>query len=513
MPGSESRLKLCPRPVLVVWAVAVAIVVTTAQAASSDPFAGSWTSTDAAGSKQALVVTLGSTPGSYGITYRSDKSALCNNGPLAGYGTGAAGGAVLTGTMTFTCGQGSPLPNVPFALTSQLVDTIVDGFGVVWSRTPEPPPATGLKGRIVFASDRSGDLEIWTATADGGGLRRLTKTPGSDFSPQWSPDGTKIVFESDRDHPSADPAKVTDEIYVMNADGTGQKRLTSNNVEDWGPRWSPDGKRIVFAAGAPKAGDDLDVFVMNADGSGRKDLTPGPGRDFTPDWSPDGKRIVFASDDDGDYDLYVMNAEGKGVSKLFDGAADVTGPSWSPDGKLIAAQSFDPLTGEPDIVLASASGFPVVKLTSTLASECCAAWSPDGKRLLFVGERNGTADLFVMRASDGSGIRLAIGGDARDTTVDWTGLASTSAACTITGTGGPDKLLGTAKRDVICGLGGNDVLKGLKGNDVLRGGAGADQLQGGSGNDRLEGGAGTDSGNGGPGKDVCKTEKRWLCES
>jgi TolB protein len=489
----------------------------TAGAAGSERFGGTWISTDLDGSAQQLAIERLSAPGSYVVHYEDTKASLCANDRVYGTGLGQTAGAVLTGAITLTCPSGKQIPAVGFSFTSQAQNVLVDGLGVVWSR-PAPAPSAkglGLTGRIVFSSNRSGDFEIYTVNANGTGLRRLTAAPGTDTAPRWSPNGKRIVFESERDHQAATPLQVTSELYVMNADGTGQTRLTDNAVEDWGPDWSPDGTRIAFSRPGAAAGSDFDIHVMDADGSGVVDLTPGSSRDLSPAWSPDGTRIAFVSDAGGDYDLYTVAPTGGAVSKVVDGSASMGGPAWRPGGAWVSLTGFDLLSDRPDVYLAAATGFPVLRLTADLAWDCCARWSPDGGRIIFSSEReSGAGDLFVM-SPDGSDVRLLIGADGYDTTPDWTAATATAtgSGCTITGTSGKDTLVGTAKADVICGLGGNDTLKGWKGNDVLRGGAGNDALVGGAGNDRLEGGAGQDTANGGPGKDVCKTEKRWLCES
>ena len=145
-----------------------------------------------------------------------------------------------------------------------------------------------LTGKVVFSSDRSGGYEIHVMKAGGGGIARLTSAPGDDDSPAWSPDGSRIVFTSTRDHLEAGTGQGTTEVYVMKADGSGQTRLTSNASQDWGPRWSPDGKRIAFASNLTEPGNDFDIVVTSADGTGRVDLTPRAGRQFIPIWSRAG---------------------------------------------------------------------------------------------------------------------------------------------------------------------------------------------------------------------------------
>ena len=119
--------------------------------------------------------------------------------------------------------------------------------------------------------------------------------------PRVSPDGTQITFASPRDGALI-------EVYVMNADGTNQTRITFNpTANDDQPDYSPDGTKIVF--GINRDGN-AEIYVMQADGSEQKRLTSSPGLDRAPAWSPDGSRIAFESDRLTDLDIFVMNADG-----------------------------------------------------------------------------------------------------------------------------------------------------------------------------------------------------------
>lgn len=167
--------------------------------------------------------------------------------------------------------------------------------------------------RIVFDSERDGNREIYVMEADGSNKVRLTHHPGTDGYPSWSPDGEMIVFNSDRDGDG--------EIYVMAADGSGMRQLTHNEgALDQAARWSPDGRRITFFSNRDNESDirinESEIYVMDADGSNETRLTTARGWDFMPSWSPDGGFIVFDSQRDGRRSLYVMTANGFAQTKI-----------------------------------------------------------------------------------------------------------------------------------------------------------------------------------------------------
>jgi len=181
--------------------------------------------------------------------------------------------------------------------------------------------------RIAFVSNREGGFYlIFVMNADGLGVKALMATHSSvpnENSPTWSPDGKHIAFSSDTD------------IYVVNADGSNRVRLTNNTQSTSLGRvpsfselaWSPDGQHI--ASSYNRDGND-EIYVINADGSGLKRLTNNPASDQYPAWSPDSKRIAFASNRDGNYEIYVMNADGTGLNHLTNNSADDILPAWAP---------------------------------------------------------------------------------------------------------------------------------------------------------------------------------------
>lgn len=257
----------------------------------------------------------------------------------------------------------------------------VDGSGAM-TLTNRPlafdaHPAWSPDGsRIAFESTVDGRRAIWVMQADGQGLRRLTDLtgPAMETAPAWSPRGDRIAYASDRD---GNP-----EIYVVGVDGTGNRRLTDNPAGDAVPSWSPDGARIAFVSdrdGQPG------IWAMAADGSAPARLVPGPvDPGSKPAWAPDGRSIAFASDrDGGNLDVFVADTgAGAGApTKVIAGPSLDGEPAWSPDGtKLAFASDRD---GSPEVYVANRDGSNVTKVT-TRARSYTPAWAPDGKRLAYI---------------------------------------------------------------------------------------------------------------------------------
>ncbi len=139
-------------------------------------------------------------------------------------------------------------------------------------------------------------------------------------SPHWSPDGSQIVFSSNRGGDS--------EIYVMDSSGGNVRQLTNNDTSDYFPSWSPDGSQIAFAS---LREGNWDIYVMDTKGRNVGRLTEDSSVDWEPAWSPDGTRLAFSSDRDGDWEIFVMNLDGSGLSQLTDNAAADTQPAWRPN--------------------------------------------------------------------------------------------------------------------------------------------------------------------------------------
>lgn len=156
---------------------------------------------------------------------------------------------------------------------------------------------------------------------DGSGAANLTNSDDKDFAPQWSPDGSRIAFNSRRERAV--------DIYVMKADGSAEVNLTQHPANDSFPQWSPDGSRILFSSN--RAGTRQEIYSVDADGSSNPTrLTANDYEDFQPAWSPDGKHIVFIRFIDGSAEVYTMAADGSQQARLTHNKANEAQPIWSP---------------------------------------------------------------------------------------------------------------------------------------------------------------------------------------
>ena len=285
-------------------------------------------------------------------------------------------------------------------------------------------------GRIVFTSFRDGNPEIYVMDADGGNQENLTNHPAFDGAPDWSPDGTKIAFDSNRD---GGPSQ----IYVMDADGKNVFRLTEGRGQKRHPDWSPDGRKIAFSV------DDREdyIAVMDADGRNREKLED---EAWDPSWSPDGKQIAFVSAIDRLGEIYVIGVAGQGRERVTQNSVVKFNPSFSPDGRRIAYAEHPEPEGFYHIYVVGADGRNRVRITHNEESPSAPAWSPNGQVIAYYVWHGGWGHRTIhMMASNGRYIRqLSDGRDARDYNPDISplGLAVSPASKTSTTWGRLKKL-------------------------------------------------------------------------
>ena len=248
----------------------------------------------------------------------------------------------------------------------------------------------GRNGRIAYTKTVGGNLDVWTVLSDTASEARLTTDPASDQGPSWSPDGTKILFSSQRTG--------SGDIYVMNADGTNQTLLMGGSSADAKPQWSPDGTKIAFTrrVAATPSGTVLQVWVANADGSNPAVLTPDNTRNHDAsgeNWSPDGTHLVYTYEaGNATKGIWTMSADGSGQTRIYAGTSNYYGPSYSPDGTKIVCYCG----ATEDIATMNTDGSNFTQLT-TDSNSYGPAWSPDGTKITWVD----FSDVWVMN-SDGS---------------------------------------------------------------------------------------------------------------
>lgn len=268
---------------------------------------------------------------------------------------------------------------------------------------------TRRSGRIAYTRDQ----DVWVLFPDGRQVQ-LTEGPGRERQPAWSPDGTQLAFASDMSGEW--------DIYAINADGTNLRSITADAHTDWSPSWSPDGERLAFHSDRD---GNQDVYTMRSDGTHIVNLTEDNNdTDSYPAWSPDGSLIAFCSRRAPHrrfVELYVMDADGANPRQLTDHAAFVFHPDWSPSGEAIAYDFHVDGATAGEIFTFSLSDTSTENLTASDEDESEPAWSPDGSQIAYQvwRPRDTSSNLSVLDFGSMESIQVTFGESVHNTEPAW----------------------------------------------------------------------------------------------
>jgi len=204
--------------------------------------------------------------------------------------------------------------------------------------------------RVVFASERVGWWKIWLLELASNTFSQLTDASGAEYAPAWSPDGSKILFVSGRGGNS--------NIFLMSKDGADQTNLSRSSESETMPSWGSD-NRVYFSA---KKGDVYQIVSMSPDGTLRKVLTESKGDKLMPSLSPGGTTLLFYGNVDGDFEIYSMKLSTQKLNRLTHHPLMDIRPRWSSDGKKIVFERGDKKSNQ-HIYLMNADGSEVQQLT------------------------------------------------------------------------------------------------------------------------------------------------------
>ncbi len=270
------------------------------------------------------------------------------------------------------------------------------------SPTPPPPPATSVRGQIVFVSERLGFTSIHVMDANGTNQRLLVQHQGSfyDYAPAVSPDRRHLAFSSNREGPG------TDNIYLMHMDGSNLQRITSSrNAKNASASWFPDGRRLAFSS---NRSGRWQAYTMEADGDRVRQIIKSDQDIINVAVAPNGRVLAYTCGNE----LCLANPDGSDQRVLLRNGQRKDLLAWSPDSTLLAYSQ----------VSSGQTSLHVVDLRGTsrqiVAHGAWPTWSPEGTRLVFASDMYGAMNLFLYDFTNGE-IRRLTDTRAADYTPIW----------------------------------------------------------------------------------------------
>lgn len=247
---------------------------------------------------------------------------------------------------------------------------------------------------IVFESDRDGNWELYIMDATGQNQERLTTSDAQDRRPSWHPNGKKILFESNRNGHF--------ELYELHVRTKKIKKLALPSLEGEPifARYSPDGEKIAFSN--KKSDQESEIVLIDYQGTSTIFLTDYKLRSFYPFWSPQGDALLFFSrheTNNEDDEIYKIRLDGSGKERLTHWPKHNFCPAWSPDGKKIAYVTSMEGT-RPEIYIMDINGENKVRITYNEDGDTLPTWSGDSKKLLVTGYRNGNFEICELTLLD-----------------------------------------------------------------------------------------------------------------